>query len=72
MMVHLWMRKRNKRLRWEQYEEYHGIWQMRWTTCLIVIKMSVIGVLTHWIGSCTCNIGNGILNIIQITLKFQY
>ena len=72
MMVVLWTKKRDGGWRWEWYGGYERIVEIRGMTALIGFKTPRIGVITHWIGCCTCHIGNGELTPTLNSLKSQF
>ena len=58
--------------RWEQCGGYKRIWQITATTCLIGLWRPLIGLITHWIGTHTCRIGDGTLNRTRNSLKSHF
>jgi len=58
--------------RWEWCGGYEWISELRGTTCQIGLRRPRVGVITCWIGSCTCRIGNGKLTLTGKSLNSQF
>jgi len=58
--------------RWEWYGGYEQKWEIRGMIYLIGFWRPRVRVIIHWIGSCTCAIGNCKLTHTQISLNSQF
>jgi len=56
---------------WEQCN-YKRSWEIRGTTCLIWLGRPRIGVITRWIWTRTCCIGDGKFTLTRNSLKSQF
>ena len=65
-------KERDRRWRWERCGGDEWIWEIKGVTCLIGLGRPHIGVITWWIGTRTCCIGDGQLTRTRNSVKSQF